>query len=631
METFAGDISAPDKDALARAEEEAFFRAIEEKSEIDTPREHLNYPEKTMFELVERIALKYPQYPAYEFFNRKTTFEKFLNKIEKAARAFSAHGIGQGDVVTICMPNTPQALVAFYALDRIGAIANMVHPLSAKDEIIFYLNLSGSKMILTMDLFYEKVVTARDQADHPVTILTARMEDELPPHLAIGFALTQGKKVLKFPDKRGDLLWRKFLRSADAKAGEPLPRPAFDRNRTSIILYSGGTTGTPKGICLTDNNINACALQARESMGEAFHPGLTMLSCMPLFHGFGLGINIHTILIHGLCCILMPSFNSKSYAEMLIKKKPNFIAGVPTIFEALLHLPELNGVSLKFLKGMYCGGDSLSVELKREVDTFLKEHGATIQVREGYGLTECVTASCLTSKKDYREGSIGIPFPDTCYAIVRSGTQELLPPGEEGEIILRGPSVMKGYLDNEEETRQTLQVLPDGNTWLYTGDIGRMDEDGFVYFVQREKQMIITNGYNVYPRQMERILDGMEEVAYSCVIGVKDRRRGQRVQAYVVLRDGLEPSEEIREAIQERLTEKVAAYALPKKILFRDSLPRTLVGKVNIRKLEQEAEKEEAELAAAEAEQVNPKTISAEANTTETEPASQEAQQKASA
>ena len=540
-----------------------------------------------MFQMIEKTARQYPEETAYDFYGKKTSYRQFLERIETAARAFVSRGICRDDVVTICMPNTPQALDCFYALNRIGAVANMIHPLSAQKEITFYLNFSGSKMILTTDLFYEKVEKALESTERPVTILTARIQDELPVHLKAAYLMKKGFPYLKFPRPPHGILWKQFLKSG--KPSVKLPEPVFDPQHTSVILYSGGTSGIPKGICLSDLNFNACALQAVNAIGVTFYSGLTMLSCMPCFHGFGLGINLHTVLIHGACCILMPTFTAKSYGEMLIKKKPNFIAGVPTIFEALLHVPELKGQKLDFLKGMFCGGDSLSVELKKKIDQFLKEHGASIQVREGYGLTECVTASCLTPRDFYKEKSIGLPFPDTVYCIVKPGTDEELPRGEEGEIILRGPTVMLGYLHNEEETSRALRVLPDGNTWLYTGDLGYMDEEGYVFFRQRIKRMIITNGYNVYPGQLENVIDSCEEVAYSCVIGVKDPRRMQRVQAYIVLKEGIPKTAETEAKIMENLRLHIAGYALPKEIFFRDELPKTLVGKVAYRILEDEA------------------------------------------
>ncbi|MBR4456412.1 MAG: acyl--CoA ligase [Solobacterium sp.] len=553
-------------------------------------KKHIVYPERTMFQMVKQAAEKAPDYPAYEFFGKRTTYRQFILKIERTARAFTAMGIRRGDAVTICMPNTPQALDCFYGLNRIGAICNMVHPQSAQKEITFFLDFSKSRMILTLDLFYEKVAAAVQECSFPVTILTARMQDELDFFRGTVFSLTKGKAFRRYPDTPEGMLWTQFLRK-----GQPsvkLPEPVYDPSATAAILYSGGTSSTPKGICLSDRNFNATALQATEAILQPLGPGDTMLSCMPVFHGFGLGINIHTILINGAECILMPTFSGKSYAEILKKKKPNYIAGVPTIFEALLHIKELNNADLSCLKGMFCGGDALSVELKKKVDAFLKAHNASIQVREGYGLTECVTASCLTPRDTYREHSIGLPFPDTEYCIVRPGTDEELPAGEEGEIILKGPSVMLGYLKNPKETAKALRKLEDGDIWLFTGDLGHMDEDGYIYFHQRIKRMIITNGYNVYPGQIENIIDSCEEVAYSCVIGVKDPHRMQSVRAYVVLKPGYEGDEQMKERIRSVLFMHVSAYAMPREIVFRAELPKTLVGKVAYRKLEEEANAE---------------------------------------
>ncbi len=546
-------------------------------------RDHLEYPRRTMYQMLENIARQYPGEPAYEFYGRKTSYRQFVSRILRCARALWTHGVRPGDAVTICLPNIPQALDCFYAVNRIGAVAVMVHPLSAQTEIADYLTMSNSRLVLTADLFYEKVKAAAAQAGG-AEILVCRMQEELPLHMAALYILKKGKDFLRFPGDKS-MLYRRFLARGDTSAA--LPEPAFDERRPAVILFSGGTSGKPKGICLTDLNFNACAMQAREAIGMEFRTGLKMLSCMPIFHGFGLGINLHAVLIHGVSCILMPTFNSKTYADMLRRRKPSFIAGVPTIFEALLHMPQLKKADLSFLKGMFCGGDSLSVELKKKIDAFLREHNSAIQVREGYGLTECVTASCLTPRDEYREGSIGIPFPDTEYRIVRPGTSETLPPGQEGEIILTGPTLMLGYLNDPQETASALKTLPDGRTWLYTGDLGLMDEDGYVYFRQRLKRMIITNGYNVYPSQLENVIDSCPQVAYSCVIGVPDPRRMQRVKAFIVLKEGVQPTDEVKQAILDHLKLHIAAYALPRDIEFRDELPRTLVGKVAYRQLEE--------------------------------------------
>ena len=247
---------------------------------------------------------------------------------------------------------------------------------------------------------------------------------------------------------------------------------------------------------------------------------------------------------------------------------------------------------MSFLKGIFSGGDSLSPELKKKVDAFLKDHGCTEQIREGYGTTEGVTASCLTPKDYARSGSIGVPFPDTFYKIVKPGTAEELEPNHEGEICLSGPTVMLGYMDNPEETKQTLRSHGDGRIWLHTGDLGHMDEDGFIYFRQRLKRMIISSGYNVYPSQLENIIDGHEKVLLSCVIGVKDQYRGQMVKAYVVPMPGVEPTEDLKKEILSYCSGHIAKYAMPREIEFRTELPKTLVGKVAYRVLEEEANKE---------------------------------------
>lgn len=554
--------------------------------ENNSVKRHLEYPDATMFQLVEKMAVTFPNATALEFFGHKTNYKNFVRRIEEAAAAFIAMGIKRDDRVTICLPNIPQAIIAFYALNRIGAVSNMVHPLSACDEITFYVNISKSKAILTADMFCEKVEKALMACDSSVVLLVSRVQDEFNPVLKAAYTLKSGKAFLKYPTRENSMLWTDFIKKADKRL--ELPASEFDKEHTSVILYSGGTSGLPKGICLSDLNFNALALQCTEAICQPLTAGDKMLSCMPCFHGFGLGVNIHTILINGATCILMPSFTIKTYAKMMAKKKPNYLAGVPTIFEALLHTPSLEKVNLSFLKGMFCGGDSLSVELKKKVDTFLKEHGATIQIREGYGLTECVTASCLTPRDEYREKSIGLPYPDTEYKIVKPGTDEELPFGEEGEIILTGPTLMLGYLDNPEETANTIKTLSDGRKWLFTGDLGSMDADGYVYFRQRIKRMIITNGYNVYPGQLENVIDSCPNVAYSCVIGIKDPHKMQKVKAFVVLKDGITADDTQKEEIMQVLRQKVARYALPKEIEFRPELPKTLVGKVAYRKLEEE-------------------------------------------
>lgn len=546
---------------------------------------HLNYFQGSMYDKLAEIATNYPDYIAYDFMGGKVKYRDFINKVDECARALAAIGVKEGESVTICMPNAPQAVIMFYAVNKIGAIANMVHPLSGEKEIEFCLKQASSVVCLTLDQFYGKFENIRGNVPLRSLILTS-IKDVLSPVKRKGYYLAEGRKIKKVPENAEIVWWEKFLRDGNNYHGP------FHAVRTAqdpaAILYSGGTTGTMKGILLSNLNFNALGQQIIAT-NPMFKPGDKMLAVMPIFHGFGLGVCIHSMLSSGGRCLLIPRFNPESYAKLLKKHKPNFIAGVPTLYEALLRLKTLNRVDLSCLKGVFSGGDSLSIELKKRFDAFLEQHNASIHVREGYGTTECVTASCLTPIHTAKEGSIGLPFPDTYYKIVKPGTEEEVHYGEEGEICLSGPTVMMEYINNPKETADTLRKHADGLTWVHTGDLGIMDDEGFIYFKQRIKRMIITSGYNVYPSQIENALNAHELVHMSCVIGVPDPLKMQKVVAYVVLKPGVKVSEdEAREILLKYCEKHMAKYALPKEIRFRDALPKTLVGKVAYRVLEEE-------------------------------------------
>ncbi|WP_294825283.1 AMP-binding protein [uncultured Eubacterium sp.] len=562
---------------------------------------HLDYPKGSMYEAVRESAItkKKMNSVAYEFQGKKTNYKHFLNKIEVLGKAYKSIGIDEGDMVTVCMPNTPQGVDTFYALNRIGAVPAMIHPLSAVGEIAFYINSTQSKAVLVVDLFYEKVLEALKQVKHPVKVVVAHIKDELPFPLNMLYPLTVKKKPAPLPkDNKNVIDWPDFISGGKkVKLSDKFPK-AED---TAVILFSGGTTGTSKGIQLTNLNMNALAAQVAANAGFTME-GLRMFSVMPLFHGFGLGVGIHTALMASGTCIIIPQFTIKTYARDVKKYKPNVIVGVPTLYEALLRSEGFD-FDLSFLRGMFCGGDSLSVELKKKVDKFLKDHNATIQVREGYGTTECVTASCLTPYDTYREGSIGIPLSDTYYSIVNPNNDTELPYGEEGEICICGPTVMKGYLNNAEETASTLRRHEDGNLWLHTGDLGYMDEDGFVYYKQRMKRLIIVSGINVYPSQVENAIDAHPDVLLSCAVGIPDPYKMHVVKAFVVLRQGVEPSDKIKEEIIENCKKNVSRYGVPREIEFRTELPKTLVGKVAYRVLEEEEAAKYEEKKKAEAEE----------------------------
>lgn len=545
---------------------------------------HLDYFDGSMFEMLERIAKKYPNNVAFDFMGRSTTYKKLVQDVETCAKALKTIGIREGDRVTIAMPNCPQAIQLFYAVNLVGGIANMIHPLSAEKEIEFYLNESESVTAITLDQFYYKFERVR-QNTKVVNIIIASIKDELSKPIKAGYMLTEGRKIEKIPEDAPVIRWNEFLKlskycfykyKVDRSSDDP-----------AVILYSGGTTGTTKGIVLSNLNFNALSQQVIAA-NPMFRPGDKMLAAMPIFHGFGLGVCIHTMLTNGGRCILVPRFTPKSYAKDLVKYRCNFIAGVPTLYEALLRLPSMDGADLSCLKGVFSGGDSLSIELKKKFDKFLFDHKASIQVREGYGTTETVTACCLTPIHMAKEGSIGLPFSDTYIKIVAPGTDHELPYGEEGEILLAGPTVMKEYMNHPDETAKTLRTHGDGLTWVYTGDLGIMDEQGFVYFKGRAKRMIVSSGYNVYPAQIENILDAHEKVRMSCVIGVPDTYKMQKVKAFVTLAPDAEPNEATKEELMAYCRKHVAKYAMPYDIEFKDDMPKTLVGKVAYRVLEEE-------------------------------------------
>ncbi|MCI7742690.1 MAG: AMP-binding protein [Clostridiales bacterium] len=545
---------------------------------------HLDYFEGSMFDAVKKIADQYPDNVAFDFMGSSTTYRRLVHQVEQCAKALKTIGVREGDKVTIAMPNCPQAIFMFYAVNLVGGIANMIHPLSAEKEIEFYLNESESVTAITLDQFYEKFENVR-QNTKVVNIVIASVKDELSKPIRAGYMLTEGRKIKKIPDDAPVIMWKDFMRLSKACFyNYAVPRKGED---PAVILYSGGTTGTTKGIVLTNRNFNALGQQVIAT-NPMFRVGDKMLAAMPLFHGFGLGVCIHTMLSQGGRCILIPRFTAQSYAKQITKYQCNFIAGVPTLYEALLRLPSMDGADLSCLKGVFSGGDSLSIELKKKFDKFLYDHKAVIQVREGYGTTETVTACCLTPPHMFKEGSIGLPFPDTYIKIVKPGTDEELPYGEEGEILLAGPTVMQEYMNHPEETAQTLRTHADGLTWVYTGDLGVMDNEGFIYFRGRAKRMIITSGYNVYPSQLENILDAHEFVQMSCVIGVPDPYKMQKVKAFVKLSPDVPANEETKQELLNYCRKHIAKYAMPYDIEFREEMPKTLVGKVAYRVLEEE-------------------------------------------
>ncbi len=544
---------------------------------------NMDYPDCSMVDMVLQSAEKWPDNTAYVYYGHKVTYKNFVKKIEKAARALKNYGVKEGDRVTICMPNTPEGITMVYAVNMVGAICNMVHPLSSEKELEYYIKVADSKYVLVIDAVFDKIYRLRDTAQLE-RIIVVRPSDGLGFLKKKLYNTLHVKKVRLPSNDNRVVLWEDFIANSYFYQGNYHEERGGED--PAVIMYSGGTTGAPKAVLLSNLNINAESL-CDATMIRQVTPGATVLSILPLFHCFGLGVCIHTPLCKGMGCILIPAFSHKQFAEIIKKNAPNFIVGVPTLFEALVNT-KLKKEDLKSVTAVICGGDALNQTLRNKVNDFLMTHGSNAKIRVGYGLTEGSGAVCLSPENTFADGIIGVPFPDTDFKIIQNDTFKELPVGKEGEICISGPLVMMGYLNNDAETAQTIRVHDDGKVWLHTGDIGYLGEDGLIYFAQRLKRIIISSGYNIYPTHLESIINSHEAVLTSTVIGIDHHYKGQVPKAFIVLKPGYKAGKKLEREIRELLERNVPIYALPVAYEFRDKLPQTKIGKVAFRELEKE-------------------------------------------
>ena len=545
---------------------------------------HLNYPKGTMVGYFLEAVARYPENIAIEYYGRTYTYRAFYEMIRDTAKSLKSQGVKEGDTIAICMPNTPEAILMFYAANMVGALVSLIHPLSAEKEIQNYINGSGATFLLSLDLVYDKVHNIVDNTCIK-KIVIASAGDSLKTIKKFLYKFKNRGTIPKIELTDDIMTWNEFINYGYDYQGEIACLKGA--NDPAVILYSGGTSGDPKGILLTNMNFNALALSCHK-MIEQSGEGESILAILPIFHGFGLGVCIHTTLGCGMRVVLVPNFNPKDFGKLLHKHKISIVCGVPSLFESLTKT-SMGKNDLSKLKSAISGGDFMSKDLKNKVDTYFREHGSNAEIRVGYGLTEASAAICVTPTGEYRESSIGVPFPDTYIKVVRVGTHDEVPYGEDGEICISGPTVMMGYLNNLEETIQTLQIHEDGRTWLHTGDVGSMDKDGFVYFKQRVKRIIISNGYNLYPSYIETIINSHPDVFTSTVIGIPHPKKVQVAKAYIVLKDGVKPSKDVEKSIRLHCEKNLSRYSLPAVYEFRESLPKTLVGKVAYRELEKES------------------------------------------
>lgn len=545
----------------------------------------INYTDKTIYNYLVECVGDDTDFTALNYFGSRMSFGEMFDKIDVAAKAFRSLGVKERDIVTICLPNTPEALICFYAINKIGAVADMIHPLSGGSEIKYYLQESKSRVLVLVDFAYEKV---KDQLSETLVHKTIMVspKDSMPKGLAFGYTITRGLKIKKPKMNDSDYMsWGSFMFKGMTYG------KSYTANMKSkdlaVILHSGGTTGKPKGIMLSNFNFNAECQQASLVI-PTVKPRERIMTIMPNFHGFGLCVSMHTPLCFRVEVILIPEFDGKRFHSIIKKYHPNVLVGVPTLWEAMLNNKRFEDVDLSSLKYMISGGDSLTLAMEDKINNFLHTHGARIDITKGYGMTECVAAAAYTFEGTNEPGSIGIPLVGTIVKICKLDTDEEVPFGEEGEICINSPTVMMGYLNNEEETKKIIRRHSDGKMWLHSGDLGYITPDGIIYFTQRLKRMIISSGFNVYPAQIEQVIEKHPDVAKCCVVGIPHPYKMQVPKAFIMLKEGCKETAKLKKELKELCKEGLAVYSVPREFEFRNELPKTLLNKMDYKKLEQE-------------------------------------------
>ena len=542
----------------------------------------VNVPNLTIYEMLYEYAHKHLNHKAYSYFGKRGSYGKLLKQIDDVADSLMSLGVKRFDIVTVIMPNTPEAVIAFYAINKIGAVSNMIHPLSSETEIDECLKNTESKYMIVIDASYDKVSHSLKETKVE-KIIGVSAGNSMPFYLKLGYKLTTIGKFVK-PNKLMFMSWNKFLKLKSDKVN---PRRVSDvRDEPALILQSGGTTGVAKGIVLSNGSVNSMVVQAK-AIVKKLKPQDRALAILPVFHGFGLALGVHSPLCIGVEDVLIPRFKVDEFAKIIKKNKPNIVFGVPTLYEGMLKMDDEN-LDLSFLKYAICGGDSLSGPLQTRINEYFKRHHAGITISQGYGMTECLAGVVINIEKCDEPGCIGIPTPGTDVKIVEPFSQKEVKDGEDGEICISGPTMMLGYLNNEEETNNVLQIHDDGYLWLHTGDIGSIDKNGMIYYKQRLKRMIITSGYNVYPKHIEEIIENHEAVLSCTVVGIPHPYKVEVAKACIVLKNDYIDTPIVRASIKQYCEKHLAKFEQPYKYDFRKSLPKTKMGKIDFKKLQEE-------------------------------------------
>lgn len=524
------------------------------------------YPECSMYRYLAETTAAWSDLSALKFEGKKTTFSSMIRQIRSVAEAFIGMGIEPGNIVTIISPNIPQAVIAFYALNAIGAIGNMLHPLISPSEMKKAILNTDSKLILALDIVFDKI----KGIDIPIIIM--RVSDALPTPKNILF------KTLKEKPISGAISWKEFLDRGTSGSFSEYPGRGDD---TAAIMYSGGTSGESKGVMLTNRNFNALAIQSYDTMGIVDVSGMKCLNILPIFHGTGLGITVHSMLTNGICSVLVPQFEPKKVCKLIFKEKTEFIFGVPAVYEVLCRCPEIVKKSCSFMTVLGSCGDVLPDKTRERMNSYLKKSSAPCTLTNGYGMTECTAGCCYEPYFKKKPGTSGIMNPDNLCKIVEPGTEKELPVGEIGELCIAGPIVMKGYYKDPEATAETLRVHKDGITWLHSGDAFSVDEDGYLTFRQRLDRMFIVSGFNIYPYAIEKAIASVPGIRQCCVVGKSAPVVGKKIVAYMI------GNESALSEIKKVCAENLPDYSQPSAYIFLNEFPKTKMGKVDYKALEE--------------------------------------------
>lgn len=540
----------------------------------------LEYPRVPLTRFLEQSAADFPDSFAIYFLGKRITYRELLAMSYQFAHALIRRGVRKGDRVAIMLPNTPQTVISYYGALFAGATVVMTNPLYTERELIHQLNDSGAETIITLDMLYSRVSSV--QASTPLKrLIVTSIGDFLPFFKKLLYPFVQ-KRERHNPQVPYGSEVEPFLSLLKESAPNPVKTEIDAENDIALLQYTGGTTGVAKGVMLTHANLIANAVQCQAVLYKVRRGRERILGALPLFHVYGMTTVMNKGISIAAEIILVPKYDVKQIFDMIDKVRPTLFPGAPTMYIALINHSDLQKHDLSCIEVCVSGSAPLPAEVQHKFEELTGG-----KLVEGYGLTEAspVTHSNPIWGKRVA-GSIGLPWPDTDCRVVDSSTGEALPPGEVGELAVKGPQVMKGYWNRPEETAAVLQ---DG--WLLTGDVGYMDEDGYFYIVDRKKDMIIAGGYNIYPREVEEVLFEHPAVQEAAVIGVPDPYRGETVKAFVVFKQGKQASED---ELEKHCRNRLAAYKIPRQYEFRSELPKTMVGKVLRRQLQEEDKQQRA-------------------------------------